>query len=99
MVSCKEIQGGKYYITDVAGITLQTGVFNMQHGAVQISLNATLINGDYFITVVDNSESKVSRSNLLLLSKLQDCLFIVSAKAQQCWAFCASPTQILTVLV
>lgn len=59
VVSGKDVKDAKYYVTDMAGRTVQAGALDMQHGQARIAFDHTLVNGQYVINVVDDASNKL----------------------------------------
>ncbi len=60
IVNGRDVTGGNYTITDMAGKTVQAGAIEMKAGAVHISLGNVLANGNYVLNVTDADNAKIA---------------------------------------
>ncbi len=60
LFSGRNVSDCKYYITDVAGRIMQTGMPENRQDQIHIDLSNNLANGKYVITVTDNENNKIS---------------------------------------
>jgi len=59
VVSGKDVQDAKYYVTDMAGRMVQSGALAMQHGQARVVFSNALVSGQYMISVVNGANNKL----------------------------------------